>query len=140
MAYNTINGFAPKYNAYNIPSAIDGDIGVRPEAANPGAISPDTKGADSRPNEAQQGPFEGPKPIREDIFGESVSLSIGEGTADSSYMAYGGLASDDMKRAISGMQKDSILQEYQYFVGKDLSGKTGNIITSSDDGVVLKLG
>ena len=140
MAYNTINGFAPKYNAYNIPSAKDSELSVKPGAVNPGAIRPDTKGAEAQPGEAQQGPFEGPKPIREDIFGESVSLSIGEGSADSSYMTYGGLASEAMKRAISEMQEDSILQEYQYFVGKDLSGKTGNIITSSDDGVVLKLG
>lgn len=138
MAYNSINGFGLKYNAYNIPSAKDNDLVVKSGGVNPGAVSPDTKGTKQN-GEAQQGPVEGPKPLREDIFGESVSLSIGEGTADSSYMTRGGLASEDMKRAISGMQRDSILHEYQYFVGKDLSGKVGNIVTSSDDGVVVKL-
>ena len=51
-----------------------------------------------------------------------------------------GLASEDMKQAISGMQRDKILHEYQYFVGgTDLTGKQSNIITGTEDGLVIKL-
>ncbi len=50
------------------------------------------------------------------------------------------LASKNMKQAISGMQKDHILHEYQYFVGKDLAGRENqNIVAGTTDGVVLKL-
>ncbi|MBR4831517.1 MAG: hypothetical protein IKZ97_02690 [Butyrivibrio sp.] len=121
MAYNSINGFSVGYNAYNIPPAKDSDLNVRQEPV------------------IEQGAVEGPKPLRENIFGESVSLTIGTSEADSSYMTRGGLASEDMRRAISNMHKDSILREYQYFVGKDLSGKESNIVASTDDGVVVKL-
>jgi hypothetical protein len=45
-----------------------------------------------------------------------------------------------MKQAISGMQKDHILHEYQYFVGgKDLAGKESNIIAGTQDGLVIRL-
>ena len=50
-----------------------------------------------------------------------------------------GLASRDMKQAISGMQKDQLLHQYQYFVGKDLSGQQSNIVAGTEDGVVVRL-
>ena len=136
MAYNSINGFNIGYNAYNIPPAKDSDLIVRPDSVGSQPARPDYKGPGA---EAEQGAVEGPKPLRENIFGESVSLTIGTSEADSSYMTRGGLASEDMRRAISNMHKDSILREYQYFVGKDLSGKESNIVASTDDGVVVKL-
>ena len=45
-----------------------------------------------------------------------------------------------MKQAISGMKKDHILHEYQYFVGnKDMTGKAANVISGTEDGLVIKL-
>ena len=43
-----------------------------------------------------------------------------------------------MVQAISGMQKDQILREYQYFVGDDLSGNKSSIIASTEDGLVIR--
>jgi hypothetical protein len=45
-----------------------------------------------------------------------------------------------MRHAISGMQTDHLLHEYQYFVGgKDLAGKERNIIAGTEDGIVIRL-
>lgn len=42
----------------------------------------------------------------------------------------------DMMSAISDMQKDKVLEQYQYFVGpKDM---TGSVIASTPDGMVLQ--
>ena len=42
----------------------------------------------------------------------------------------------DMMRAISDMQKDEVLQQYQYFVGpKEM---TGPVVTSTPDGIVFQ--
>lgn len=45
----------------------------------------------------------------------------------------------DVQKAISDMQKDSILQEYQYFVGNagSLMGADGSVL-SSEDGIVIR--
>ena len=42
----------------------------------------------------------------------------------------------DMQNAVSGMQKDQVLQEYQYFVGSTQS--LANVISDSEDGVVIQ--
>ena len=80
-------------------------------------------------------------PARENASIENVAISFGQYDS-SSLDIYGdmGLASRDMKQAISGMQKDRILHEYQYFVGgKDLKGKPSNIIAGTEDGIVIRL-
>ena len=56
----------------------------------------------------------------------------------------GGIQSGIMRRAVSNMQKDSVLHEYQYFVGsKVISGaeklQNAKVISSDEDGVVLQL-
>ena len=44
----------------------------------------------------------------------------------------------DMKKAISDMQKDQVLQEYQYYVGS--SRNNGNqVLTQDADGTVVRL-
>ena len=56
----------------------------------------------------------------------------------------GGIQSSIMQKAVMDMEKDSILHEYQYFVGsKVISGVEqlggSRIISNDDDGVVIQL-
>ena len=136
MALN-IGSFTSGYNAYNIPSVKDNpQVAPQPELQ-------------SQPKQAQQEKEQEKKgldltvevPARENASIENVAISFGQYDS-SSLDIYGdmGLASRDMKNAISGMQKDRILHEYQYFVGgKDLTGKPSNIIAGTEDGIVIKL-
>ena len=47
--------------------------------------------------------------------------------------------SQNMKKAISDMQKDQVLQEYQYFVGGSRNGGS-RVMTQDEDGMVVRLG
>ena len=70
-----------------------------------------------------------------DISDIKVSL----GNRDSSLIGLsnlGGIQSSVMRKAVSDMQKDSVLHEYQYFVG---TGAVNNrVVMSDDDGVVVR--
>jgi len=139
MALNGLNGYISNYNAYNIPSATDNSQ-VRQNSA-------DTVDAKVS-SEQQQKPEEKKNsldltvevPSRENASIENVAISFGQYDGNSIDL-FGdmGLASRDMKQAISGMQKDQLLHEYQYFVGKDLSGQQSNIVAGTEDGVVVRL-
>ncbi len=139
MALNGLNGYISNYNAYNIPSATDNSQ-VRPDPAS----AHDIKAS----SEQQQKPEEKKSsldltvevPARENASIENVAISFGQYDGNSIDL-FGdmGLASRDMKQAISGMQKDQLLHQYQYFVGKDLSGQQSNIVAGTEDGVVVKL-
>ena len=135
MALNNIGSYIPGYNAYNIPSVKDNPQ-IQPQ--------PEVKQQPS-PQQEQQQEKKGldltVTPARENASIENVAISFGQYDS-SSLDIYSdmGLASRDMKQAISGMQKDRILHEYQYFVGgKDLTGKPSNIIAGTEDGIVIKL-
>jgi hypothetical protein len=135
MALNNIGSYVPGYNAYNIPSVKDNPQ-IQPQ--------PEVKQQPSPQQELQQekkGLDLTVTPARENASIENVAISFGQYDS-SSLDIYSdmGLASRDMKQAISGMQKDRILHEYQYFVGgKDLTGKPSNIIAGTEDGIVIKL-
>lgn len=86
-------------------------------------------------------PIEAPKPqldIQEvdnrasrSIDPNNVSLSFNKGN-DFSYIGSDkDIAGLDMQKAISDMKQDSILQEYNYFVG------SASNVFRSDDGIVL---
>ncbi len=76
------------------------------------------------------------------------NVAISLGNRDSSLVGLGnlgGVQSNIMKNAVSQMQKDSILHEYQYFVGNGANNLTGqtnstdsNILTNDADGVVIR--
>lgn len=142
MALDKLGGYLNNYNAYNIPPAVDNNVKV-------GGLEK----VQVQPNEqpAKEPIQEEPKkgldltveeiPVRENASIENIAISFGQYDS-SSIDLFGekGLASEDMKQAISGMQKDKILHEYQYFVGgKDMTGKQSNIITGTEDGLVIKL-
>ena len=136
MALNVIGGYMPGYNAYNIPSVKDNPQ-VNPPVPSDKNLQADTKQEEKK----QEFELTVEVPARENASIENVAISFGQ-YDESSIDLYGdmGLASRDMKQAISGMQKDQILHQYQYFVGgKDLTGKESNIIAGTEDGVVIKL-
>jgi len=136
MALN-IGSFTSGYNAYNIPSVKD-----NPQVAPQPELQPQSKQAQQEKEQEKKGlDLTVEVPARENASIENVAISFGQYDS-SSLDLYGdmGLASRDMKNAISGMQKDHILHEYQYFVGgKDLTGKPSNIIAGTEDGIVIKL-
>ena len=141
MALNGLGGYVPGYNAYNIPSAKD-NLQVNPAAAGQTGKQGQPQVEEQRQEEAKPAlDLTVSVPARENASIENVAISFGQYDS-SSLDLYGdmGLASRDMKQAISGMQKDHILHEYQYFVGgKDLTGKDSNIIAGTEDGIVIKL-
>ncbi len=139
MALNGLNGYISSYNAYSIPSATDNSQ-IRPNPAE----TQDNKAL----SEQQQKPEEKKNsldltvevPSRENASIENVAISFGQYDGNSiDFFGDMGLASRDMKQAISGMQKDQLLHQYQYFVGKDLSGQQSNIVAGTEDGVVVRL-
>ncbi len=135
MALN-VNGYMPGFNAYNIPSVKDNSQIIPPveEKARPEA-------APVQEEKKQDFDLTVEVPARENASIENVAISFGQ-YDNSSIDLFGemGLASRDMKQAISGMQRDQILHEYQYFVGKDLAGRDNqNIVAGTPDGVVLRL-
>ena len=136
MALDRLGGYIPGYNAYNIPSVKDNQINPAAEQIQ----QPQAQPKEQEPKK-QELDLTVEVPARENASIENVAISFGQYDS-SSLDLYGdmGLASRDMKQAISGMQKDHILHEYQYFVGgKDLTGKESNIIAGTEDGVVIKL-
>jgi hypothetical protein len=142
MALDRLNGFG-NYNAYNIPPAVDNNIKVGTQAPQAAPQKAPEQPAEAKVEEPKKGmdlTIE-ELPSRENASIENVAISFGMYDS-SSIDLFGekGLASEDMKQAISGMQRDKILHEYQYFVGgKDLTGKPSNIIAGTDDGIVIKL-
>lgn len=55
----------------------------------------------------------------------------------------GGIQSNVMKKAVSQMKMDSVLHEYQYFVGNAIDNNRNvaadsNILTNDEDGVVIR--
>ena len=136
MSLNRLGGIPAGYNAYNIPSVKD-NLHISPSGEQTGH-QPELKEQEQKKSQLD---LTVEVPARENASIENVAISFGQYDSTSIDL-YGdmGLASRDMKQAISGMQKDQILHEYQYFVGgKDLTGKPSNVIAGTEDGVVIKL-
>ncbi len=63
---------------------------------------------------------------------ENISLTFNKEDSFDYIGSESSLASLDMQKAISDMQKDQMLQEYQYFVGSSQS-----LFQGSEDGIVI---
>ena len=142
MALDRLNSLNSGYNAYKIPSASDDQ---RVNAAS-GAVSAEVKNELSEKETGEQPKKEMDLTVseispRENASIENVAISFGVyDINDVELFGEKGLASEDMRNAISGMKKDQLLHEYQYFVGgKDLTGKERNVIAATEDGVVIRL-
>lgn len=67
---------------------------------------------------------------------ENISLTFHESTSDEYLGRDAGLENLDVMSAISDMQKDKLLQQYQYFVGpQDIHNQ---VIAFNDDGIVIQ--
>ncbi len=67
---------------------------------------------------------------------ENVSLSFNVNETYDYIGRDAGLENLDIMRAISDMQKDKVLEQYQYFVGpKELAG---NVVAATPDGMVVQ--
>ena len=142
MAYNKIGGYQAGLNAYDIPSIRDKQQVNIPDPNINTSVDPQVLDQKEQEQEKELSLDVTPLPQRENASIENIAISFGQ-YDQSSIDRYGerGLASGDMQKAISGMQKDHILHEYQYFVGgKDLTGKENNrIIAGTEDGVAIRL-
>ena len=138
MALDRLGGYMSGYSAYNIPSATD-RTQIDKTANAPGKDVNEQQPGQEQKKQGLDLTVE--VPARENASIENVAISFGQYDSSSiDFFGESGLASRDMKQAISGMQKDHILHEYQYFVGgKDLTGKESNIIAGTNDGVVIRL-
>lgn len=67
---------------------------------------------------------------------ENISLTFNAGETYDYIGKDASLENLDMMNAISDMQKDSVLQQYQYFV--DTQESVGGVIASSEDGIVIQ--
>lgn len=66
----------------------------------------------------------------------NISLTFNEGETYDYIGKDASLENLDMMSAISDMQKDKVLQQYQYFVGpQDLQNQ---VISSGEDGIVIR--
>lgn len=120
------SSYFQNYRIPNIPEVKPGQI-EQQEQLQPTPVKPQEKTVI-----AEQEPVRNPAGKNADLENISIKFNTGE---DYGYI---GKDSDieqlDMQKAISDMKKDSILQQYQYFVGSSQNLMTENIF---DDGIVI---
>ena len=137
MALNRLNGNLSGYNAYNIPPANERNTQLTTGSE---LLEGQTRHEEPKqPKQRMDLTVEVSKRDNASIENVAISLGVLDGVSIDLFGG-NGLASDDMKQAISGMKRDHILHEYQYFVGtKDMAGKNSKVIYGSEDGLVMKL-
>ena len=127
------------YNSAAIPSTGT-QSGVRPDTTQQRRPEEETTPKKLQPAE---------QPVQKTSRGNASlgNVSIALGNRDDSLVGLGnigGIQSNVMKKAVSQMQKDSVLHEYQYFVGSGVvNNATGrsadsNILTNDEDGIVIR--
>lgn len=120
------SSYFQNYRIPNIPEVKPGQI-EQQEQLKPAPVEPQEKTVIT-----EQEPVRNPAGKNADLENISLKFNTGE---DYGYI---GKDSDieqlDMQKAISDMRKDSILQQYQYFVGSSQNLMTENIL---DDGIVI---
>lgn len=120
IGFGSFGSFQSDYRISNIPKANESVVNKPELSVNeaPKTQELDIQAVDNRPRS---------------IDPNSVSLSFNKGD-DFSYIGTDkDIAGLDMEKAISDMKQDSILQEYNYFVG----GRE-NVFSSEDGTVVAK--
>lgn len=120
IGFGSFGSFQSDYRISNIPKANESVVNKPELSVNeaPKTQESDIQAVDNRPRS---------------IDPNSVSLSFNKGD-DFSYIGTDkDIAGLDMEKAISDMKQDSILQEYNYFVG----GRE-NVFSSEDGTVVAK--
>ena len=130
------SSFMQHYGSYNI-SPVDNKIPASSDDISEKQIQKTQENTSpavsDEPSQFQQAP-------RKDASLADIQTSFGN-SSESTYNGFAGnsIVTQDMKKAISDMQKDQVLQEYQYFVGGSRNSGS-RVMTQDEDGVVVKLG
>lgn len=131
MAINRVSGYGGS-SAYKFPTTVGNDARDNTEFLKDDEIKAEVQD-DAKEELSEDSSVRGNASI------DNVAISFGiYDDASRNLFKIDGLFSEDMVQAISGMQKDQILREYQYFVGDDLSGNKSSIVASTEDGLVIK--
>ena len=129
MAISRVNGYGGS-SVFKFPTTVGNDAKNNTEFLNSDSTLEQN---DVMEDEAEESVFRGNASI------DNVAISFGiYDDASRNLFKIDGLVSEDMEQAITGMQKDQILREYQYFVGDDLSGNKSSIIAATADGLVIR--
>ena len=130
------SSFMQHYSSYNI-SPVDNKTAASSDNVSENQIQKvqeNTSPAVSKDlSQVQQVP-------RRDASLEDIQTSFGN-NSESNYNGFSGnsIVTQDMKKAISDMQKDQVLQEYQYFVGGSRNSGS-RVMTQDEDGTVVRMG
>lgn len=121
-----------------------------PSTGNVGSVRSDFSQKQNKANEQVPGSENETKPDQK-VKRANASLgnvSVTLGNRDQSLVGLGnlgGIQSNVMRKAVSDMKKDSVLHEYQYFVGNGVQSgvssrinSSNGIITNDEDGVVIQ--
>lgn len=128
MGINAIagaGGVQPYYRSYDIPMKTPEEIKAKEQPAE--QISPVREADYALQTES---PFIDTRSRSTDP--ESISLTFNKEETFDYIGSERGLDNLDIRKAISDMQKDAVLQEYQYFVGSAKS------LINTEDGIVLR--
>ena len=129
MAIGRVNGYSGS-SVFKYPTTVGSDAKDNTEFLNSDSTLEQN---DAMEEEAEEFATRGNASI------DNVAISFGiYDDASRNLFKLDGLLSEDMEQAITGMQKDQILREYQYFVGDDLAGNKSSIIASTADGLVIR--
>ena len=137
MRIDASSGSENLYGIYNrIPSAVSFLSGKNPS---------EQKSADNKEDNLQN---EQAVASTQRVNSTIGDLSVTFGNKDESLVGLGnigGIQSNVMRQAVNNMQKDSVLHEYQYFVGSGAIRNTadqvnGNskVIVDDEDGVIIR--
>lgn len=133
MAINGLNQYDlfSSYNSINamerIPKAEPSDVSKQEQESGVGLA----KANQQEPSKPLALNLESIRP-RFNASLESISLSLKSNTEFDMKGRDSSLSSLDMEKAVSDMQKDQALIQYQYFVGDS------NVINSNEDGTVIQ--
>lgn len=130
MGNLSISDYGSLFANYRIPSIPEVKVDqVQPKQSEQAQIQ-----AQSKTVINEQEAFENTASKSADLENLSLKFNSGE---DYGYIGKDKeLADLDIQKAISDMKKDSVLQQYQYFVGSTQNVMSGNTF-ASEDGIVI---
>lgn len=121
-------GFSQRYGSYDLPPVDENAVPLR---MNPSALQKNAKELTGGQEDLTVSSL--PQKEEAEAAGD-VQISFSEQGSILSGKHGMGYASGAMKKAIAGMEQDTMLHEYQYFVGN----KNGQIMVNDEDGIVIR--
>lgn len=131
MAAERVTGlpsYLGRYNSYNVPLTDE------EEKLEAGQGQQQGLNAESSAQQLYETPF----PRKDANIHDIAESFAGRDKVLSDFSFGNEIETLDMQKAISDMQGDRLLQEYQYFVGS-AQESMGNVISNTADGTVIRL-